>query len=272
MTHSDMTGMTAGGLSWPLLDRQDGNFRLAHYWPVPSVRLDGERLCYERFGEGTPRLVKDPSIKLLTGFLGLADASPGEIERHATHWGVLCFCQHNAQGWPLVLGHEFHPDLGNYEPCRPLFAEALESWRRYARAFRALLDQATALRKRRRLRPRSKRADDELNKFLLSCDFLVRYFGCLSPRLVVENGKFDIKLSGRFISTGLPAALVTQLLFTLASASGFGTCSSCGRLFALKRRPQKGKNSYCPDCGIRAAWREAQQRRRVATKQNDKQR
>jgi len=262
-----MTNMTPESLGWPLLDRQDGNFRLVHHWPIPStVRLDGENLSYQSFEKGTPRFVKDPSTKLLTGFLALADGSAEEIERFAKRFGVLGFCQHNVNGWPLVLGHQFLPEQSDKESCKPQFSETLDGWRRYARSFRALLDRAPTVLKWRHPRSRSRGTDREIDDFLLRCDFLVRCFGCLRPCLVVEGGKFDIKVSGCFFSTGLPAALVTQFLFTLAGASGLGTCSSCGRLFMLKRRPQKGKNSYCPDCGIRAAWRAAQQRRRKEAK------
>lgn len=275
MIDSSMTARTAKPLSlWPLLDRENETISLAHPWLVPSnIRLDGAKLCYGEFREGTsPKWVMNPSVKLLADFVGLADAPSGEIERYAKRWGVLGFCQHQAdQNSPLVMGHQYHPDLGN-EPCRLVYAEALESWRQYARRFRALLDQAAMLRKRRRLRPSSKRADNELGEFLRHCDWVVRYFGCLRPVLVVENGKLDIKLGGRFYSTGLSAALATELLFTLAGASKFGTCASCGRLFLLRRRPRKGENSYCSNCGIRAAWREAQRRRRDMTKPRNKQR
>jgi predicted RNA-binding Zn-ribbon protein involved in translation (DUF1610 family) len=264
MTHSDMTDRTKGRVNWPLLDRQDEGFRLAHRWLIPpGIRLDGAKLCYDEFQEdASPKWVMNPSVKLLADFVGLADAPPGEIERYAKRWGVLGFCQHQAdQNLPLVMGHQYHRDLGN-EPCRLVYAEAFESWRWYARLFRALLDQAAMLRKRRRLRPNSKRADDELGEFIRHCDWIACYFGCLRPILVVENGKLDIKLGGRFLLTGLPAALTTQLLFTLAGVSKFGTCASCGRLFPVRRQPRKGENSYCPNCGIRAAWREAQRRRR----------
>lgn len=275
MTHSDMTNGTAKGFSLPVLDRQDESFTLAHRWQVPAdIRLSGEKLCYGEFGGPSQKWTIAPKVKLLTDFLALADAPPHAIEQYAKRWGVLGFCQHNVDpNIPLVMGHPYQPGLGN-EPCQFLHAEPLECWRRYARLFCALLDQAAVLRKRRRLRPRSKRAYNELRENLRHCDWVVRYFGCLRPVLVVENGKFDIKLGGRFLTTGLSAALTTQLLFTLAGGSGLATCSNptCGRLFPPKRRPRVGENSYCPNCGIRAAWREAQRRRRDEAKKADKQR
>jgi predicted RNA-binding Zn-ribbon protein involved in translation (DUF1610 family) len=270
MTHLDMTGETRE-FGWPLLDRQDETFTLAHRWQVPAdIRVAGDELCFGEFG-ALPEKWEAPGAKLMTDFLALADAPPHAIERFARRWGVLGFCQHNADRYtPLVFGHEYRPslDLAN-EPCRILHAEPLEAWRWHARRFRYLLDQAASLRKRRTLRPRSKRAHDEVREFLRRCGWVVRYFGCLRPVLVVEDGKFAVKLGGR---QGLPAALTSQLLFTLAGALGIGTCASCGKLFPLSRRARKGKNSYCPNCGIRAAWRDAQQRRREKAKKADKQR
>ena len=79
---------------------------------------------------------------------------------------------------------------------------------------------------------------------------------------VVEDGRLEMKLGGSNSGTGLTAALMAQFLFTGAGAAGVATCAACGNLFLPRRRPQAGENSYCSDCGIRAAWREAQRRRR----------
>ncbi len=266
MTESNMTSMTAAPLDlWPLLDRQDETFRLAHRWPIPSgIRLDGDKLRYD---EGTiARWAIDPRPKLLTDFLTLADAAPETIARYAKRWGVLGLCEHG-----LIAGHDNHPKLKN-ESCSLLDAERLDSWRWCANQFRDLLEKAVVLRERGDLRPPSKRAHDEVFEFLRNCDWIVRYFGGLRPVLVVENGRFDIKLGNPHMGAGLPAALATQLLFTIAGAVGITTCASCGRTFMPRRRPRAGENSYCENCGIRAAWREAQRRRREKAERADRER
>jgi predicted RNA-binding Zn-ribbon protein involved in translation (DUF1610 family) len=267
MTDSDMTAMTPA-LGWPLLDRLDETFRLSHRWIVPSgIRVDGDQLRYGDFrGNGT-KWVVNPGMNLLTGFMALEKAPADQVAQYAKRWGVLGLCQHTVpgRGLILVLGHEHQSPFGS-EPCRTVGTEPLETWRWYAAVFRMLVERAQTLRKRDRLRSRSERAHKEIQEFLEHCDWLVRFFGCLRPVLVVENFCFEIKLGGRWLSTGLAAALTAELLFTLAGALGLGTCASCGRLFPLRRRARKGENSYCPNCGIRAAWREAQRRRRETAK------
>lgn len=254
--------MTARSFALPVHGRQDEGFGLIHRYLIPSkVHLDGDALCYGEFEASSARRVINPGIKLLTEFLSLANASAPEIERYAKRRGVLALCQHSAGDWPLVAGHERYLGLDN-EPCRLLRAEPLELWRRYAGLFGALRDRGTTLREGRRLRLSSRREDKELDLFLGDCDWLVCYVGCLRPVLVVESCKFEVKFGGGSLVTGLSAALVTQLLFTVAGAAEIGTCASCGRSFSLRRRPRAGENSYCPECGIRAAWRDAQRRRR----------
>lgn len=270
MTDFNMTDVTGDGqrFAWPLLDRQDENFVMAHMWLVPpAIRLEGGRLRYGDFDRDGAAQVKAPSAKLLADFVALVAATPADILRFAKRWGVMGFCQHQAdERSPLVMGHQRHPSLGG-EPCRLVGVETLESWRRYASLFGDLLGRCAVLQKGQSRARRSKSV--ELETFLLHCDWIGRYFGCLRPVLVAENGRFDIKLGGGFLATGLPAALTTQLFFTLAGASKLATCASCGALFTPRRRPSKGRNSYCQNCGIRAAWREAQRRRREKGGQNE---
>jgi predicted RNA-binding Zn-ribbon protein involved in translation (DUF1610 family) len=262
MTDFGMTNMTRDSeIVLPLFDRDEA-FSLAHRWVrPPGIRLEKKGLCYDDPTNGT-EWVKNPSIKLLAHFVGLAAESPEAILRFARRWGSLGLCQHRAGGSPLLVrGHPPDPALGG-EACRLLLAEPLEAWRYYARLLHSLLTRAIALRKRRVLRLRTQRAHDEVRLFLRDCHWVTRYFGCLHPVLIVEGCRFDVKLGGSFLTTGLPAALTSQLLFTLAGSAGLATCANCGKLFAPRRRPAAGQKAYCPNCGIRAAWREAQQRRR----------
>ena len=51
-------------------------------------------------------------------------------------------------------------------------------------------------------------------------------------------------------------ALTVQFL-SVTTGAGFAICSSCGRAYAPKRRPSVGRRRYCPDCGRKAAVRDA---------------
>ncbi len=192
---------------------------------------------------------------MLADFVSLADAEESEIERYAKRWGVLGLCNHK-----LVWGHA--KLVGQQDTCMPANADPIERWHYFAGFFKFALGEGSRLRSKGKLKMRTRKAATEVRQFVNQLESAIRLFGCLRPILVVEAGRFEIKLGGEGYITMLPAALTTQLLFTLSGASGFATCAECGRLFTPRRQPRKGENNYCPNCGIRAAWRAAQQRRR----------
>jgi predicted RNA-binding Zn-ribbon protein involved in translation (DUF1610 family) len=263
-----MTDVTPPRIALPLLDRDEG-FSLAHRWlRPPGIRLENEAICYDD-PDNKAVWVKNPGLKLVADFATLAAAPPEAILQFARRWGVLGLCQHRAGGSPpLVAAGVLHSRL-SAEVCRLSYAESLESWRYYADFIGLLVNRAAALQKRHALSLRSTNAKNEVQSFVRQCDWVARYFGCLRPILVVEDGRFEVKL-GSHIATGLPAALASQLLFTLAGSAPLVTCASCGKLFPPRRRPPAGQRAYCPNCGIRAAWREAQSRRRERAKQYQK--
>jgi len=53
----------------------------------------------------------------------------------------------------------------------------------------------------------------------------------------------------------LSGALALQLAYAVASSEGVATCFACGRFYTPVRRPAAGRRSFCPACGLRAAWR-----------------
>jgi hypothetical protein len=53
----------------------------------------------------------------------------------------------------------------------------------------------------------------------------------------------------------LSGALALQLAYAVASSEGVATCFACGRFYTPVRRPAAGRRSFCPACGVRAAWR-----------------
>ena len=64
--------------------------------------------------------------------------------------------------------------------------------------------------------------------------------------------------------TSLFGALAVQLLMAVSRTGGLAICSGCGAPYVPKRRPNPRRRRYCPQCGLKAAWRDAQaaQRRR----------
>jgi hypothetical protein len=53
----------------------------------------------------------------------------------------------------------------------------------------------------------------------------------------------------------LAGAIALQLAYAVASSEGVATCFACGRFYTPARRPAAGRRSFCPACGLRAAWR-----------------
>lgn len=62
-----------------------------------------------------------------------------------------------------------------------------------------------------------------------------------------------LDLEGR----GLFGALVVQTLLFAGDVDRFALCTSCHRSYLPIRRPDPTRRNYCPDCGVRAARRDA---------------
>ena len=161
-------------------------------------------------------------------------------------------------------------------PVKPALREALQWWRNLASHARALLNAAAQLFKGRvddltlaRLNPglflspplllRAARRDPA-SFVAYGMELWLRFFQ-VRPRAIYNRRRkrFEVRIGG---SPPLAGALALQIMLALTRWSGIAVCSSCGRLFPPSRRPNPNRNTYCDACGIRAAWREAQARRR----------
>jgi hypothetical protein len=58
------------------------------------------------------------------------------------------------------------------------------------------------------------------------------------------------------------AALALQMASVISGGAGLATCSACGTLYQPTRMPVPGRNTFCSQCGKRAAWRIAKRRER----------
>src|SRR5205823_2591345 len=96
----------------------------------------------------------------------------------------------------------------------------------------------------------------------LADEWLVR--GSVTPALSWE--RFDPRAQLRV--NDLFGVIAAQLLLAISSDRGVAICASpeCGRAFALDRLPIIGQRTFCPTCGVRAAWREAKRDQRRADK------
>src|SRR6266851_652984 len=268
---------------WILLGDDEGRVDRPSAMPTwsapPEVELDGQWLLFRypvrtlRHGRRALQFRRvRASAGLLTEFVTLDEAPAERILAYARQHGRLGFCRH---GDP---SHRVRP-----EGCAPAIAtghpavlEALPWWRNPASHARALLNAAAQLFKGRvddltlaRLNPGlflspprllAAARRDPASFVAYGMEMWLRFFQ-VRPRAIYNRRRkrFEVRIGG---SSALAGALALQIMLALTRWSGIAVCSSCGKLFAPSRRPNPNRNAYCDACGIRAAWREAQTRRR----------
>lgn len=230
---------------------------------------------------------------LLFDFLALAEASAADIAAFAARFAVLGLCWDHGR----PFGHQRRftlPDLSKGTPnarCEAWFEatkagryeERVEDWRRWARRFRLVFDRANALKQTTRSAPLldekflrgyhadSSRAGGTVNNRSSLWDQLARVLTWwLEDAEVVPN----VSATGDRLKLDLAATahyafpiLAVQLFLFVAGARQVATCSACGHPYLPRRQPQKGRDSYCPACGRKAANRAAIRRFRDPERQ-----
>jgi len=84
----------------------------------------------------------------------------------------------------------------------------------------------------------------------------------VEPAMFADRDKLSVRLGG----DGLYGALAIQLLFNVCRTDGLAVCTSCGAPYVPGRKPRRDRNPYCPDCGRKAAVRDAAARYRRSAK------
>lgn len=80
----------------------------------------------------------------------------------------------------------------------------------------------------------------------------------LRPQFEPRGRNWNIELASPGSAGNLPAILTAQLLLRVGSSSKQTQCWECSRWFV----PRRNQRKYCDRCGIHAAWRVAQRKRR----------
>ena len=254
------------------MDRPTG----ALAWAIaPDVTLEKGALIFRYPAERKKNTVypksgkAHPDARLLTWFIELAGASDERILAYARRYGRLGLCEHGE------LQHLANDD------CLPtrrgaMFAEQLEHWRGKAIHARALLNAIAQFSKSGKvsdttlsaLHPTLRSSAAVLRKarlagwsFILGWTRIWLRAFRVRPEILYDRRakRFHVRLRGR---PGLGSALALQIMTLACQSRGIAICSGCAQPFPPKRRPSLTRESYCPKCGIRAAWRDAQHRRR----------
>jgi predicted RNA-binding Zn-ribbon protein involved in translation (DUF1610 family) len=227
---------------------------------------------------------------LLFDFMALSEAQTASVATFASRFGMLGVCP--SHGRPI--GHSPNATLaalmrGDDLDCRAVadawearvYEERADDWRLWAGRFRLVFERISELKrglKTGREMPASfvcgysrARADATSPRILSrgalwgqvadTVNVWLRDSG-LGPALVIgkdERAAIEMRASPQF---AFPI-LALQLLLFATGGQQVATCSACGRVFAARRRPQAGRDSYCPACGKTAADRAAARRSRA---------
>ncbi len=257
------------------------------------MEVQGDRLVWWlTVGKSLGEEVDAPA-DLLLRFVRLANATPQPICNFASSWGPLNICEHGLPDShnppPLALGgyngHQWWCRWRGYHNRRAGKKdgdgwEPLAAWRLFAGQARAHLNIAAKLHNGKlgdasdwqmiytqagRTTPWWKSIGDDAGlalerRKLADCVNEWLLIGNVRPALTWgwgENRNSKVTLQG----AGLFGALAVQLLMAVSRTAGLAICSSCGGPYAPQRRPRADRRNYCPDCGIKAAWRDAQRGR-----------
>lgn len=258
------------------------------FWLIPvDIHLSKQALVWEwdtsRLDSLSGPRYSGWRVDMLSSFLRLATAPPGQIEHYARQWGVLGICEHS-----LPAGHAAFPSegpIGRKEWCHPMgygdgwFYEPLEAWRRFSREALALLNVAAMLHhgrpgasedwaviyaraektehrwwegsKKRWLSFERAELVKKINEWLAMGNVRPS-FGWHGPGSVTS-----IHLAAAEPAHGLFGALAVQLMLAVARSDGLAICSACGSSYFPRRRPSAGRRHYCENCGRGAAVRHA---------------
>ena len=222
-------------------------------WDVVDLDANEERLIVHR---ASHQREVEPGASMLNAFVKLADAKPVQIRDFARKWGFLQLCKHGGPGY-----HELPPDMS----CVPLIYseryEPVDAWRFWAHKAAGILRLAAQLHSdvpvdKIQQWPGGPMDDprkvlgEQLTTWLRFAKVRVKAEWRERPRITLEG------------PTGLFGVLGVRLMSAAFQTSGLAVCSSCGNAYAPTRRPRRDRNNYCPDCGLRAAYRDSKRRQR----------
>lgn len=225
-------------------------------------------LCWQ-IGVGDPAGFEMPDLSALRRFVALENAGESSYLRYAKRFGPLWLCEHE-----LPFGHPNgrQPRCYRRHVRHGQVFESLAAWQRYSRRAAAVLRIAYELDDSRcgsrqdwaalavsmtsgrraphvvgQVEQERRSLERVVNEWLYACE--VRPFLSLAG----ADQKFELRST-------LLGSLGVQLLSSLLRTEGFTVCSACGQPYAPTRRPRKGENHYCQDCGHRAANKMGQRR------------
>ena len=204
-----------------------------------------------------------PDRRTLTDFLKLERARPEDVLKYANKHGVLDLCEHM---FPY----------GNHLSCQPMGWPldgwtSLETWRRTAGIFAAILRISSDLRENAQSTGRNKdwqvlfsavQSNNEMRSSVMTnrehglnmLQLVVNSYlqlGEVTPLLARTSPGWKLHFAGNSLYP-LFGNLAFQLALILCGADVIYTCAGCGTIYVRegdRRRPKSGTRNYCNDCG-----------------------
>jgi hypothetical protein len=252
---------------------------------------DRRRAFFGPYGrsQGAVRLVP-PGRGMLTGFVALADAPAAKVLAYARKFGPLGICPHGrpCTHTPFTSRRQLSPPATDL--CAPCGwdgrggVEPIAAWHAYARLAKTIQEVAAKLRSDRlpdatewkvlRQGPSlgnvpSLKARRTVWPLLASALDQWIVDGDVRPWVTVSQAPWTpcaiIRLGSPWWLRTPSWPLFGVLGMALAQdavGSSKAWCDGCGSLYDFRRWPRAGEYHYCPDCGRKAAVRDAQQRYR----------
>jgi hypothetical protein len=195
-----------------------------------------------------------------------------KLRDYARKYGVLGLCgEHQApEGHRVRPGEVFGICAPEWGGAPELCRERVDSWRYYAGFFGAVFRLASAIYSETPCDAR----DWSLLGIDTNTDLNMRggNLGALATMInglltvaplqpTAGGGTIVVRLATSNNWSGLFGGLAALLLFAVSKVGGLQTCSSCGGIYRPVRSPVAGRNRYCSECGLRAAWRTASAKR-----------
>jgi len=261
-----------------------------------SIELDEDILVWTQNTKGYCKSVRQ-SPKLLETFVGLVNAEPEKVLEFARRWGVLAICEHGLPAThsyspslgfynphPACASPDFnHASIDRF--CNPLGysvyndggREPLSVWQRFSEQARSILNIAGRLNQdelghesdwdvvHKHMIRRDRIGHSVKQQRLDVAAFVNEWLllGSVRPALHwdwdVNNCTIRFEVGfGDFSGSTLFGALASQLMLAVSNTR-LAFCKACQRYYAPpNRRAKRGQNNYCPDCGRKAALRDAQ--------------
>lgn len=254
-------------------------------WVPRRIEIKNEFLLTSYSAGGRRKTISPTMLAEFAEFGVTCEES--KLLRFAKRYGPIGICEH---GLPCGHNRQSFARLHNVGDCESMpsdvpgwdHSEPLEKWFEFAKQAQAILACSANLH-------RGEHPELEDLKTAYPAWFAVKqsrckmatarglvegaintwiHYGGLRPHFLWNRDGCSVVFSaGDYCSVF--GALAVQLMLAAANKDGLVICSGCRRAYPPTRRPNPRRRRFCPNCGIRASWRQSKQNLRNRARQSE---